>query len=296
MGARRAHLDIASRARRAVALVVAPLVANAVFALACSGTTGREGLPTGTSGADGGTDSSLAGQDDAGTFDVVIPYADRVLPDVGAAAEAGSGGEGGGYPWPSCPPFIPVANGVPVPVGSSVNEIPAVYGDSGADGNGEVFAPDGSACATYGWLGSTPTDSCATSVGSGNDFIDLPPCNWCVDAGTATQGPGQGKARYELCLALYQCMMSTGCGSAAGTAVCLCGDAGGACIPQLSSGASPGPCTTEELSALEYPASAAQDALKNYQETTLPIPDQGSCGAPLNQVFQDARINKCFGK
>jgi hypothetical protein len=172
-----------------------------------------------------------------------------------------------------------------------------VYGDSGADGNGEVPAPDGSACATYGWLGSTAADSCATNgISSGDDFIELPPCNWCVDSGTATQGPGQGKPRYDLCLALYQCMMSTGCGAVTGTAVCMCGDAGGACIPQVSGGATPGPCTIEELSALEYPASAAQDALKNYQETTLPIPDQGSCGAPLNQVFQDARINKCFGK
>lgn len=295
------------RGSRASRLAVALCIGAPMIALACNGTTGREGLSTGTGAdpQDGGTDSAAEDDQSTGAFDVTITYADRVLPDIGAPVRTADGGGGGdsGSPWPNCPPFIPVDNnGVPTDIGDSVTEVSADYSDSGIDGSDEVPALDGSACATYGWLGSTKADSCVVKgISSGWDFFALPPCNWCVDAGLAAQGPGQGQPRYDLCIALYQCIQQSGCATTpnnvglAQPANCLCGDAGlgDNCITVVSGGGTPGPCTTQELSALEYPASSVQDALKNFQSPSLPVPDQGSCGAPLNRVYQSYVTNKC---
>jgi hypothetical protein len=222
---------------------------------------------------------------DAGTFDVAISYVDRALPDVTPPSNLDASA---GPPWPSCPPFLATgADGGVVPLGNELDQIPAVYDDSGA----EIPAPDGSACATYGWLGSTSADECLTSTSSGwgqGDFALLPPCNWCADAGTATQGPGAGTANFDLCNRLYACAMRTGCGAGQAPATCLCGSASAAdCILDAS-----GPCATEELAALQYRTSSVQQALSNY--TQIDPSFLGYCGSALNYVFQSARTNGCF--
>ena len=262
----------------------AACVLGFLSAVTCGGTTGREGLTQGGDDLEG--DASLEDADlDDGSFDVALTYVDRVLPDV--AAPVGAGAEAG-YPWPTCAPFLPVgADGGVVPLGAELNQIPAEYTDDG----GEAPAPDGSACATYGWLGSTAVDSCLTSQASGfgqGDFPFLPACNWCMDAGVATQGPGAGLPTYTLCLDLYACATQSGCDSADSPAACLCGDATATdCIVDAS-----GPCATEELAVLQATPSAIQTALTNY--TSFDPQYEGYAGSALNFIFQNARTNRCF--
>jgi hypothetical protein len=259
--------------------------ALAIFGSAtCGGTTGREGLSMGDD-ADGGATLDAAELDDS-NFDVGITYADRVVPDVVAPPDTGGAAS---YPWPmTCAPFIPVGpNGAEVPLGAEVNQIPAVFDGDG----GELPAPDGSACATYGWLGSTTIDNCLTSQASGfgsGDFPFLPACNWCADSGVAAQGPGAGIATYTLCLNLYACAIRTGCGAEESPSACLCGSASASdCIVDAG-----GPCATEELAALQATPSSVQTALTNY--TQIDTEYHGYCGSALNFVFQNARTQACF--
>jgi hypothetical protein len=283
-------------------------VAAAAVCMMCGGTTGREGLPalaegddaTAAEGGDATIGSGEAGDasddDSTGTFDVVILYADRVLPDVSAPVDAGEGG----YPWPDCPPFVPVALGKPVSAGADqLDQIPAAFDDAGAvlldDAGRVVGAPDGSVCASYGWLGTTAIDECDTSNNSGSGSVPpilLPPCNWCVDAGTAAAGPRSGAPRYDVCRDLYACMRRTGCGLAAdgfNVTACLCGDASTTTCttPQ-------GACGLQELGALEIPldpdptnqTAAIQTALAHYTEVT---PSKSFyCGSSLNALWQSA--------
>lgn len=281
----------ARHARIRIALWAAGLAAaNGLALFSCGGTTGREGL-TVPSGDDGSADANVGPDLDAYAFDVVINYADRALPDVVPRPEAGLG-EGGGYPWPSCPPFIPVdSTGAPVPAGGEVDQVPAVFADAGEAG--VAFAPDGSACATYGWLGSPAVDECVTSQGSGigvgADYILLPPCNWAADAGVAAQGPGAGESRFALCEALYACMVGTGC-ARFGDARCLCGPdtVASDCVKSPA-----GPCMNEELAALEQPPESIAVALKNYDNIVPSV--LGYSGGMLNQLFTTGATNMCFG-
>lgn len=258
-----------------------------ISSVRCGGTTGREGLPD--QAADAGpaeTDATLLDAGAQDFFDVGITYVDRVLPDVVPTTPIGEAGAS--YPWPTCPPFIPIGpDGGPIPPGSELDQIPSEYDDSGA----VVPAPDGSPCATYPWLGSTAVDSCLTSSASGwgqDDFPLLPPCSWCTDAGTASQGAGAGTSTYTLCLALYTCAMASGCGASQSPSTCLCGDASAAaCImsPQ-------GPCATAELAALQYRSDSVEQALSNY--TQIDPSFNGYCGSALNYVFLNAQANACF--
>jgi hypothetical protein len=292
-----------SKSRAQWLLVVIGLGLAALAAVTCGGTTGREGLPENDgTGSDAGTDATVVPDDgggvDSGAFDVTVTYVDRVLPDVVAPPDTGVVEEAG-YPWPTCPPFLLVGgngetttdDGGPIPFGSEINQIPAVEEDGG-----EAPAPDGSACATYGWLGSPAIDNCVTSgfAGGGGtqDFVFFPPCNWCSDAGFASVGPGAGESLYTLCINLYVCAMQTGCGAAAGTqAVCLCGDAGGVeCI--LDAG---GPCAAEEMAVLQVAPGQLETALENYGSLTpLTLGNLGYCGSLLNNVFQSAVSGQCF--
>src|SRR5262249_23179704 len=120
------------------------------------------------------------------------------------------------------------------------------------------------------------------------DFPFLPPCNWCASAGSAAQGPGAGLPLYDLCLKLYECAITTGCGAAASPAACLCGSASAAdCIVDAG-----GPCAAEELAALQATSAGIQTALSNYTQFDPQYP--GYCGSSLNFVFQNARTNGCF--
>jgi hypothetical protein len=269
------------------------LLAAAFAGVTCGGTTGHEGLDPGPGSTlgDAGTSLGEAGSEpdlDAGVFDVTIDYTTRGLPDVVAPPHVG--GEAG-YPWPTCAPFVPVdQTGNLVPIGTEADQVPGDYVDGG-DG-GEVPAPDGSACATYGWLGSTTTDDCLTSQYNDfqHDFPMLPPCNWCT--GTATTGPGAGIPLRDLCLNLYACAMRTGCGAMPGPA-CLCGSANG---PQCIQDAG-GPCVTEELAVLQASPTpmAIQTALSSYTSLTpLTENNPGYCGSALNFVFHNASTLGCF--
>ncbi len=271
----------------------------------CGGTTGHEGLPslaTGPGGDDAGADGTVQGDADAtvsadldaGWFDVGISYADRVLLDIGAPGDAGGGtAQDGstGYPWPTCPPYAPIGpNGVLVTDPTqAIDLVPAQYDNAGNvlvnDAGIPVPFPDGGACGTYPWLGSQAADECVTSQ-SDFAYVVLPPCNWCVDAGTARQGPGAGLDRYDVCMKLYACMMKTGCGANGHPAYCLCGDDNVHCDAG-------GPCAQEELAALESPdPSALSSTILNYK--TLDPQTVGFCGHALNNVFSVGVQLGCF--
>jgi hypothetical protein len=267
------------------AVIAGALCLGAVAAsVTCGGTTGREGLTTAGSDA-GGSDAAPGSLDlDAEAFDVGIVYDDRALPDVTAPVDAGPGAGPG---WPICPPFIPVdQSGNPVALGQELDQVPAVIDDAGQPS----IAPDGSPCATYGWLGSPAIDDCVTSQTSGgqNDFIELPPCNWAVEAGVAAQGTGAGETRVSLCLALYACITTSGCG-ARNISSCLCGPDTNStdCVKSPA-----GPCMSEEMAALELPAASVQDALKNYFNGGTSF--LGYSGGLLNAVFLDGQSYSCF--
>ncbi len=203
-------------------VVVAALSVGVVLAAGahCGGTTGQDApAPAAVTTMDAG-DATMADPTDASadqsvytnTFDVGIEFADQELPDVQAPPEAGSVGGPGGPP--NCPPFIPVDNsGAPVPFGGpkmAINLVPSEYTGDG----GIVFAPDGGTCATYPWLGSIATDQCVINAVPNQAnwaYVLLPPCNWAVGAGTAVKGTGAGMPRYDLCMDMYECLMSTQC-------------------------------------------------------------------------------------
>jgi len=259
----------------------------ASLAFACGGTTGREDLPAQASpgAVDASVDATLDtdAEEDTGAFDVGITYVDQVLPEINAPP---SNDAASGYPWPSCPPFIPVLNGVQVPLGQELDQIPASYDDAG---DAEP-APDGSPCATYGWLGSTSIDDCLTSQASGGpgDYIFLPPCNWCAEAGVAVQGAGAGISQYTLCLELYECIAQTGCGTEARGTDCICGDASGpACVTSPA-----GPCFAQEMAALQYPTSQVQMALTNFENDAPSF--LGYCAGALNNLYVTADTIGCY--
>jgi hypothetical protein len=208
-----------ARLAAGIALVVG---AGSSLFLACGGTTGQEGLPKDDTSAMDATvapDAFVEPDLDAGLFDVTITYIDRDLPEVAVVAASDAAAM---YPWPNCPPFIPVdGNGNPVTLGSDLNQIPSEYTSDG----GIEPAPDGSACASYPWLGSLSLDQCVTSEYAGAapplGFYFLPPCNWAAEAGVATAGPGAGLSRYINCINLYQCMVDSGCGlQPSGSCIC----------------------------------------------------------------------------
>ncbi len=296
--------------------VLALCVAIPAMCLMCGGTTGREDLPplpgeddgavalpveggADATIADGGGDASIDDSAFVGAFDVTIMYADRALPYVGAPSDAGSEAETG-YPWPTCPPFVPVVFGKPVAPGADqLDQVPGSYDDAGQleldDAGRVIAAPDGSPCADYGWLGSPAVDECDTSNNAGSGSVPpilLPPCNWCSEAGTAGAGPSAGAPRYDVCLNLYACMKRTGCGLAADgfdVTACLCGDAS-----TTTCMAPQGPCGVEELAALEIATSpdpttqgaADQQSITHFTEVTPSKPFY--CGSSLNALFQSA--------
>jgi hypothetical protein len=299
-------------------IVAAALTVSAAAAgLTCGGSTGREDLPSATATDDattpalteGGTDAveaelaadagvldGAAGLDATtaddslytGAFDVMIQYADRVLPDV----QAGPGGMEAGPAFPDCPPFIPVGrSGAPLPLGNESDQIPAAYGSDG----GLIIAPDGSTCATYPWLGSVAVDRCVTAGSAGGlgtmDFAFLPPCNWAEEAGVAAQGPSRGTPKYDLCMDLYECFLRTQCYlhtyAPHGVEWCFCG-VGTSASDQECQLHPQGACLAEEMAALEQsgdPAASAIQILINFETVNNSAP--GWAGRYLNWLFGD---------
>lgn len=302
--------DVPARggARVGLFLMVQAALACAIFALwSCGGTTGHEDLPvsqTPAAAIEGGSmdatladatppDATLANADDdgdldAGTFEVAIQYADRMLPDISVAAQVGA--TEAGYPWPTCPAFLPVIGDMIVPIGQELDEI-------AADPNKpDAAAPDGSPCATYPWYGTLATDECIASTASypQEPSVLLPPCNWCAGAGAASAGMGAGESLYALCLDLYQCMMKTGCGPDPATCLCAPVDGGGLNVTGCAQSPT-GPCWQQELAALQEPntPSSIIDALGKQFNTTN-RGDLGFCAGTLNQVFQVSQLEHCF--
>ena len=278
-------------------VLAALVVAVMVGAVMCGGTTGTEDLPavmtsnpmTVDGGIDATVDATLDETPDAGFFDVDIVYADRRIPDV--AAPTVTGDAAAGYPWPNCPPWVPVRfNGILATLDTLYKLIPAEYDDAGSplvdDAGRAVPYPDGSACATYPWLGSTAADSCLASSGRLDGYSYFPPCNWCVDAGVTLQGPLSGTDRYAVCAQLYECMMRTGCGQNNIPGYCLCGSDHNHCDAG-------GPCGFYELASLESlsdPASLAM-AIQGYTDLT---PKPGYCAAALNKIFANGVNDQCY--
>jgi hypothetical protein len=288
--------------------VSALFVAAALAGVAhCGGTTGQGGdSPTNIVAIDGGdaTVSADAAGLDAGAdqslytnqFDVAIDFADQELPDIQAPPEGGSAGGPGGPP--NCPPYILLdTDGGPVPFGypgTVFDEVPSEYsGDGGID-----FAPDGSVCATYPWLGSAAVDHCVVGapgkVGSaaktGGPYVILPPCNWALGAGTAVKGPMAGAQRYDLCMDMYECFVRTHCYLERDNFAhnCFCGipdtdpNFGDECL------ASPqGQCLQEILAASEdnNDARGINDAFSNWQDTSNTGP--GFEARFLEDLFSD---------
>jgi hypothetical protein len=265
-----------SFARRGGALATAAVVVLAALMVRCGGTTGKEGLTVPE------TPDSAPPDLDAGLFDVDVPFADRVIPDVTPVQVP----DAASHPWPDCPTFLPVdGNGQvvdPNDGGYWVDQVPSVAVD---DAGTLAFAPDGSACATYPWLGSLAVDRCLTS-NSGDTFIDLPPCNWAKGAGTAQAGTRAGSKREDLCYELYDCIVKSGC-AVSNVAVCLCGPDTNADVCSKNPA---GACATEELAALELTDKEVGDALKDMTDTVAhPV------AGKLNQMFQTAETYFCFG-
>jgi hypothetical protein len=271
------------------------------LAFACGGTTGRPDTgetppPTGEP-PDGGMDSTVIPPTpipDAGLFDVVIQYADRILPDVNAPSE---GGSAAGYPWPNCPAWEKVnAAGVVIPGSRPGTWIVTEYDDTGMvaidDAGTPVPAPDGSPCATYPWYGSAASDQCISAVGYHlGDPARLPPCSWCADAGTVMQGSRLGDQRFTVCEDLYLCMVNSGCAASGDSQSCLCGTESSA-VCQADHNP-PGPCASQEMAALEEIPGDTSDALQNYF-SLIGSSALGVCGSELNSIIDLGNDNQCF--
>ena len=312
-----------NRAMRRVVIAVFG-VGLALAALAhCGGTTGRDDSTP--SGPDGGLDATVdaAAVEDAGsdqsvytnTFDVSIQYADQALPDVQAPPEGGGAGSEAGLGVPNCPPFLwvdgygkPVACDPASPISdcpSADNEAPADWSDGG-----EVLARDGSVCATYPWLGTAANDECLTGDLQGELVNDLPPCNWALEAGVATQGPAEGTSRYALCVQLYKCFMQTRCfaypkpngkGLESNPIPCFCltpAEATSGSFSVSTCLAAQGPCFNEEIAALEAPGNDPGAQATYVQMNFIALGNSqvvaGTEGANLNQMFQDALSTGCI--
>jgi hypothetical protein len=292
-------------------------------ALMCGGTTGREGLPALQSpDATMATPAATATTDDGGdssvytnTFDVALQYVDQALPEAAPPQDGGSGAEAGAA-FPNCPPFLNVDStghildpNDPNSLSNAQAELASDYAPDGSI----MLALDGSACATYPWLGSVTVDKCVAQgpnpaqLGLGSSvpeaFDLLPPCNWAVDSGIAGQGPGAGRDRYDICMDLYRCLMSTRCyvnpmNNSAGLLECLCTVPPGDLVP----GAPPtafhtdclksaqGPCMNEELAAMELGGTVQAALMNAFATWTQPSHGPGFEGFDLNELFQDLEV------
>jgi hypothetical protein len=279
---------------------------------ACGGTTGRESGSPLISSVDAAISDSLDatvadGRDtlvmaiaqdagildppsldaDEGLFDVIIPYADRALPDVQVPVDSG---DAGGILWPNCPRDLGIdPNGKwTSDYNNSVAVVPAQFDQGG----NAVAAPDGSACAVFPWLGRLDWTQCVRSNIASND-TSLPPCNALVDAGNALQGAGAGRPYFDLCKELADCIIRTSCGLTANVSPeCLCG-VGNASLACKRLNA-PGPCRNEELAAMEInpnDPNAVDTAMANY----FALADkQFAAAGPLNQLYALGASSNCF--
>ena len=286
-------------------LLVRGLVAAGVLVLSsgawvwvgCGGTTGQPDMPkpmpgastdatipeTSVSPAGDARGSSPGADADDGTFDVVIPYANRIVPEAHAPTEAAV------LDWPACAPDVCGTASDPSQVtadsgwtsdyGNCANfALPAVYDDGGVP----VPAPPGSVCATHAWLGHKEWDDCLRGLGGPNvgyappANYTLPPCHQLVDAGNAMTGLGAGQSLFALCQQVVTCIEQTGCaethptpGTVAPTAAdaCLCGKGVGVAACELDAS---GPCKNQVLAAMGLGPNGIVEAIGHSNDVTTP--------------------------
>lgn len=281
-------------ARRARVLCAALALASvpAGLCVACGGSTGREGLPQPPGiGMDSGGDTTIsivaeANTDDVasadttrsvleassidsneGGFDAGIEYADATRrPDV--LATSGAGADAGGPTakpwdtWPVCKQDTPVSTNPADLCASAVGEIP----------------DDAGVCPTYRWVpsygdASATCEQCLRDNTCGICKVGVfPPCSDLREAGTAAQGPGAGKPLYDLCAALFECVVHSNClldGIPARPDNCYCGTASGAAC--INPGAANGACKAEiEAAGQVSKSTVASDVLSHITDVTHP--------------------------
>jgi hypothetical protein len=275
------------RRRRAGAVMLVAMLGDAAIWVGCGGTTGRDrtaapALEARDAGERDGRADAPSIDADEGWFDVEIPFADRVIPDVQPAPDAGP------LDWPVCPRDVGIdPDGKMTDIDQSAYVVPAEYDDAGH----VRPAGDGSVCASHVWLGRKSWDDCVRQQTTSQ--AALPPCNAVVDAGTARRGPRTGESLHRLCQELAVCIVRTGCGSADVTE-CLCGLGTNGSYPACKQRGLAGPCAMQELAALQIdpqdPA-ALDTALGHYVETASPL---YLAASQLNQLYAIGKSNDCF--
>ena len=278
--------------------------ASAILLAACGGTTGREDLPmestfddAAVSANDGDGDAAIdatlgdAGADDgSGAFDVVILYADRVLPDVS--------------PPPPAPPDAgadAALTGLQPCTAAGQTDCVACEGNAvGAENSGGICTPTEAVLVQFDIqqglandAGASPGSSCYSCLynsgciddtqypDTGHECEDLP-------AGSFTSGSGTTASLDALCLATLRCVLGTDCAATnGGLDNCYCGPAGGSPSQCPANGpATNGACKGPETDGFIAMPNDATNTLKNFADTTEP-------SGMANQIIICAQASSC---
>jgi hypothetical protein len=284
------------------ALVV--LLAFVCAVVSCGGTTGREdlpppNLPSGTPGdatvPEGGADATLPqGTSDGGeSFDVVIQYADQVLPDLQAPAQVDASTSTAVICAPDIPAVIAVDGGITLLLDGDISaqnfEVPAEF----LDGGEQATAPPGSPCATHVWTYSAACDACLrfNQYGTSNWLgqygpAELPPCSDLAEAGVATTGLMAGTPRVQICQNLFSCLLSTGCFTGtSGLVGCYCKEA----VTMCNMNGGDGVCYPQELAAMEI-GSGSPGAI--FTQVTLGLNAVSASPTPSSQGHGAVNVNQ----
>jgi hypothetical protein len=227
----------------------------------CGGSTGREGLPplaappdaappdatrpdavapdaaapdaAAMRDADAGVDATQSDVDQ-GWFDVIIPYADRDLPDVHAPVDSGAVAVDTGAPDAGAPDStacIPFNNNLPLPDGA----VPV-----GCSATEQKFVDKSVACYTCLINGLCLDD--LTFLDMGNECGDL--------TGNAKSGDRAGFSNTSNCLRAIDCILATSC-AMSDPAACYCGTLqGSAC--QTSTSPGNGACAQTQVEGVDH--------------------------------------------
>ena len=315
-----------------------PALGAMVSTVSCGGTSGHEDLPsqsqmgdaTGEAsdeeGGDGGdaTLSDDSGLDDAdlGSFDVTIYYADRMIPDVVAAAAMDGGGtmdaadaHGSGLTacttagQTECVACPNEPNGVCtqteamfVQLDIKANLVGATTLDAGglsADAAAAAANTDGG-LSDYSTKLPSKSGNClsclvaATCIDNPSRDVKNRECDDFTSDFTA--GNGAKGTQASACLAVLGCMLApAGQGCAAnpqGDSFCYCGPAGFAGVGPaacVANGAiANGPCFTQEVNGFAYPEVDSLDILNAYTDQSGSNP-----AGIVNQIMVCAQGNGC---
>jgi hypothetical protein len=280
------------RARVAVAAGVLLTVTGALVGAACTGTTGHEGLTMPGQGTDGGgVDASLGGMDasatvDAGPsdFDVVIVYADRMLPETGPPSEAGSSdGGGGGHP---------VKEGGLVPC-TSPGQMGCVSCPGNEASDAGVCTPTEALLVQHDIDLGIATDAGADPAGSCYECLleKLALDDTIGDMGNECEDQLTMYGTAAQCLATISCIFGSGNGMTGSSCAallvntCYCGTISAPMCPTAGSGVN-GVCAPAIAAGLGFPVSDNKDILQNFN-------DQSRASGIATTLFQAALTGRC---